>query len=104
MVATELALSPPDTPLLDVPPRRRVFVNRNLRMDDHSAERVRKAVEKTEFEWEGKRIPVTVSIGVSTLHAGENVPDVMVRRADEALYRAKKTGKNRVCLETFAAV
>ena len=67
------------------------------------AERIRKAVESAEFEWEGNKIPVTISVGVSTLHEGENVPDLMVKRADEALYRAKKTGKNRVCLETFAA-
>jgi diguanylate cyclase (GGDEF)-like protein len=68
------------------------------------AERIRKAIQQTIFEWEGTIIPVTVSVGVSSLHSGENVPDVMVRRADEALYRAKKTGKNRVCLETFAEV
>lgn len=67
------------------------------------AERIRKAIESAVYEWDGKKIPVTVSVGVSTLHEAENVPDLMVRRADEALYRAKKTGKNRVCLETFAS-
>lgn len=66
------------------------------------AERIRKAVEEFAFDWEGTRLTVTVSVGVATLHADESIPDVMVRRADEALYRAKKTGKNRVCLETFA--
>ncbi len=66
------------------------------------AERIRKAVEKGVFEWENKIIPVTVSLGVSSLHAAENFPDPMVRRADEALYRAKKTGRNRVCVETVA--
>jgi diguanylate cyclase (GGDEF)-like protein len=67
------------------------------------AERVRQTVEKAEFDWEGVKIPVTLSLGVAMLHEDENVPDLMVRRADEALYRAKKAGKNRVCLETFAA-
>lgn len=67
------------------------------------AERVRKAIEAAVFEWEGTVIPVTVSVGVATLRDEENIPDIMVRRADEALYRAKKAGKNRVCLETFAA-
>lgn len=66
-------------------------------------ERIRKAVEQTVFEWEGQKIPVTISLGVGSLHAGENVPDLMVRRADEALYRAKRNGKNQVCIETFAA-
>lgn len=68
------------------------------------AERMRKNVENAFFEWEGKPIPVTLSLGVASLHAGEKIPDLMVRRADEALYRAKKNGKNQVCLETFAGV
>ncbi len=65
-----------------------------------AAERIRAAVEKAVFDWEGKRIAVTISLGVASLHPGENVPDIMVRRADEALYRAKKNGKNQVCIET----
>jgi len=64
-----------------------------------TAERIRKKIEETRFEWEGKQISVTVSLGVATLHPGENVPDAMVHRADVALYRAKKSGKNRVCTE-----
>ncbi len=66
------------------------------------AERIRAAVEKGIFEWDGKSIKVTISLGVASLHQGENVPDLMVRRADEALYRAKRAGKNQVCIETFA--
>lgn len=64
------------------------------------AERIRKKIEETKFEWEGKQIPVTVSLGVSVRHPGENVPDPMVHRADAALYKAKETGKNRVCAES----
>jgi two-component system cell cycle response regulator len=44
-------------------------------------------------------IPVTISVGAATLRSGENVPDPMVRRADAALYEAKRAGKNRVCAE-----
>lgn len=65
-----------------------------------AAERIRKKIEETRFEWEGKQIPVTISLGVATLHPGENLPDPMVHRADEALYEAKKSGRNRVCTET----
>lgn len=68
-----------------------------------AAERIREGVEKHSFEWEGRRIMVTISLGVAALHPGEHVPDLMVRRADEALYRAKKSGKNKVCIETFAS-
>jgi len=63
------------------------------------AERIRKKIEETKFEWEGKPIRVTVSLGVAVLHPGENVPDPMVHRADAALYKAKKAGKNCVCTE-----
>jgi len=61
------------------------------------AERIRVGIEKARFEWEGKIIPVTLSVGVSALRADEKLPDFMVRRADEALYQAKRSGKNRVC-------
>lgn len=68
-----------------------------------AAERIRSAVEKAVYEWDGHRLTVTISLGVASLHPGESVPDLMVRRADEALYRAKKSGKNCVCVETFAS-
>lgn len=64
------------------------------------AERVRKLVESHNFVWQGARIPVTISLGVGTLHAGETVPDLMVHRADQALYRAKEDGRNRTRLES----
>jgi diguanylate cyclase (GGDEF)-like protein len=65
-----------------------------------TAERIRKKIEETKFEWEGKQISVTVSLGVAALHPAENVPDAMVRRADAALYKAKEAGKNRICTES----
>jgi diguanylate cyclase (GGDEF)-like protein len=65
-----------------------------------AAERIRKKIEEAKFEWEGKMIRVTASLGVAVLHAGENVPDSMVHRADAALYKAKASGKNRVRMES----
>lgn len=60
------------------------------------AEIVRKLVEEHRFVFDGVAIPVTVSIGV-----GAYAPDMaraqdLIRAADEALYRAKNNGRNRV--------
>ncbi len=63
------------------------------------ADRIRKLVEQTQCTWDQQQISVTISIGVGTLRPDENVPDPMVRRADEALYRAKHGGRNQVCIE-----
>ena len=59
-------------------------------------ERIRQAVADGEYTYEGTRIPVTLSIGVATL-AGSNTrtADLLVKAADEALYDAKRGGRNR---------
>ena len=44
------------------------------------------------------KLAVTVSIGVSVLHRGDTVSTI-VERADQALYQAKRTGKNRTVSE-----
>lgn len=62
------------------------------------AERIRKQVEVTRFSFQGQDIPVTVSIGVSNSEqATFATGDKLVAAADESLYRAKETGRNRVC-------
>ncbi len=44
---------------------------------------------------EQRRLSVTVSMGVADKQKGES-PEQVIKRADQALYRAKKTGRNRV--------
>jgi diguanylate cyclase (GGDEF)-like protein len=39
---------------------------------------------------------VTVSIGVTGMHRGDSL-DSIIKRADDALYQAKREGRNRVC-------
>ncbi len=63
------------------------------------AERLRAIFEQQNFvyAWRtGKAIPFTVSIGVATRAPGENEVGVVLKRADEALYRAKEADRNRV--------
>ena len=63
------------------------------------AERLRKAVEQHDFEHEGKRIPVTISVGVARApHLGIGSPAEFIALADETMYTAKRSGRNRVCV------
>lgn len=59
------------------------------------AEDIRRDTEKRKIEVEGKEIPTTVSIGVAELRANDT-PETLVRRADAALYAAKRAGRNKV--------
>ncbi|MDF3934162.1 GGDEF domain-containing protein [Pseudomonas citronellolis] len=58
-------------------------------------ERLRHAVEHLQFAVDGKRVPLSISLGCATLIAGENVDDLL-HRADAALYAAKRDGRNRL--------
>jgi len=60
------------------------------------AERIRSKIEKQSFTYEGKRIAVTVSLGVSSLDDSIRTIDSFFKRADEAQYKAKKNGGNQV--------
>jgi diguanylate cyclase (GGDEF)-like protein len=61
------------------------------------AERVRADVERHAFVWDGAEHRVTASIGVAACpDASVPDPQQVVRLADEALYRAKAAGKNRI--------
>lgn len=64
----------------------------------NAAERIRESIAEAPFEIQpgGRTLDITVSAGVAT-YDGENdtVADIL-RRADDALYRAKTSGRNRV--------
>jgi len=62
-------------------------------------ERIRAAIEREQISVDGQHIPVTVSIGITTL-AAEDVEsiDQMLNVADQRLYLAKNNGRNRICV------
>ena len=60
------------------------------------AEIIRKAIEDHRFLFDGTDVPVTVSCGVATFTPEMSRPVDIIRAADEALYRAKRSGRNRV--------
>ncbi len=62
------------------------------------AERLRRRIASEPFAIsEGTRvIPVTLSIGIASLRGRDDTPASLLKRADQALYRAKRDGRNRV--------
>ncbi|MBW8822793.1 MAG: diguanylate cyclase [Xanthomonadales bacterium] len=66
-------------------------------------ERIRAAVESLEVEWEGEWIPVTISVGIAMRRRDENEPVHLLDRADQALYDAKRRGRNQVRFDLDAA-
>ncbi len=60
-----------------------------------AAERLRMEIEKSVFKAMDLTIPVSASIGVTLWQNGEN-ENTLFHRADQALYAAKSTGRNRV--------
>ena len=61
------------------------------------AEKIRQLVEATEFKFENTSMPITISMGVATLDMDSTDPQALIKRADDRLYEAKSSGRNRVC-------
>lgn len=70
--------------------------------DSHSAlavaEKIRSKTAALAFTYAGQPIHLTASIGLSNLQADDTLHS-LIARADHALYRAKQSGRNRVCSE-----
>jgi diguanylate cyclase (GGDEF)-like protein len=63
------------------------------------AERLRKLIETSPITLEnGLPIKISVSIGIATLKGDETNIDTLLNIADEALYKAKKSGRNKVVM------
>ena len=64
------------------------------------AEKLRLAIASTPLSISGCPLSVTISLGVASIpHSRFETPEALVRAADQALYRAKKNGRNRVDVE-----
>lgn len=66
-------------------------------------ERLRKTIESEKMMFKETRIPVTISVGIATLD-GDNYEtgEDLVQAADELLYEAKETGRNKTVLKKVA--
>jgi len=62
-----------------------------------AAERLRQAIEQCSVQYEGQRLQVTASFGVTEVHPADH-PEQVIDRADQALYAAKQAQRNAVWL------
>jgi two-component system, cell cycle response regulator len=74
-----------------------VLTETGLKDAAEMAERFRRAVESHAFTFEGRRLDITISLGVASTQGSEPVnPQELIRIADDRLYQAKRDGRNRV--------
>lgn len=59
------------------------------------AERFRKTIMEEEYTYEGTIVRITISLGVTELTENTKTPDMLLKMADNALYKAKREGRNR---------
>jgi two-component system cell cycle response regulator len=60
------------------------------------AERLRKTVESYVFQFQEQTIPVTISVGIAALGPEMESPQQLLQSADNALLKAKESGRNRI--------
>jgi two-component system cell cycle response regulator len=72
----------------------------DFRQAEAVAERVRQSIGDRGFEVGAARpLSVTVSAGVTLNESATDTPELLIKRADVALYRAKREGRNRVVFD-----
>ena len=59
----------------------------------HTVTRIRQAVAESNFTFEEREIPFTISLGLAACEPGDDMTSLM-KRADEALYASKQAGRN----------
>ena len=59
-------------------------------------ESLRNTIEKHAFTYDGKKLPITTSVGVAEMTADVDQPTMLFKLADKAVYQSKHGGRNRV--------
>ena len=76
-----------------------ILIETNITEAQVLAEELRIIIEKEPFQIEnGQDVSITVSIGVSAYNEEAKNASTIVSNADSALYRAKESGRNQVCV------
>jgi diguanylate cyclase (GGDEF)-like protein len=77
-----------------------VLAETNRDQANYAAERIRQAISLEVIKVYDEELKVTVSIGVSTFPDNASNMQDLIEMADQALYLAKETGKNKVCFSS----
>ncbi|RMD98378.1 MAG: GGDEF domain-containing protein, partial [Calditrichaeota bacterium] len=72
-----------------------VFPNTTARGAFCVMERIRKSIARAPFEVDALKIPITISIGICEIEPQMEAAD-WIEQADQALYAAKRNGRNQV--------
>lgn len=70
----------------------------NIQSGARLAERFRYVVYAERFDFKDTSTDVTISLGVSEVREGIDSHEILIKKADDALYEAKRAGRNRVVL------
>ena len=74
-----------------------VFIGAGAKETMEIAERIRSLIASKKFIFNDQQYRATISMGL-TQFSGEKTKESLIEKADQALYRAKKEGKNRICI------
>ncbi len=72
-----------------------LLINTDMKGASLMAERIRASIEKSRFVLDGRRIPVTVSVGCAVFPEDAKEKSGLIEKADQALYAAKNGGRNQ---------
>lgn len=75
-----------------------MLIDTNLEQAFSIAERIRSLVAQTPVVLESQTFPVSLSVGITTIRPGDQELKLILKRTDDALYRAKQGGRN--CVRT----
>ncbi len=77
-----------------------LLLGSNIQTAADVAERIRQTIQNHSFVFEGKEIPITISIGVSLKTDQDQSWVEVYERADKALYQSKNSGRNKVTVDS----
>lgn len=69
-----------------------------IKQVEEIAERIRRTIQDHSFIFEGTNLPITISVGISTIQTSDASWSDIFSRADKALYESKNGGRNRVSM------